>query len=69
MLILEVYNIVNGVNLAYVILITLRKITNRLNFLLILTVIYINSYLLYKYFIKLGTTKKKRLIIDIIALK
>ncbi|UQC78953.1 uncharacterized protein CLUP02_04432, partial [Colletotrichum lupini] len=27
-LILEVYNIVNGINLSYVILITLKKITN-----------------------------------------
>ncbi|KAI3539061.1 hypothetical protein CSPX01_09188, partial [Colletotrichum filicis] len=68
-LVLEVYSIVNGINLTYIILITLKRITNRLNFLLILTVIYTNSYLLYKYLIKLGITKKKRLIINIIALR
>ncbi|KAK1466425.1 hypothetical protein CCUS01_01275, partial [Colletotrichum cuscutae] len=66
---LEIYNIVNNINLAYAILIILKRITDRLSFLLILTVVYINSYLLYKYFIKLGTIKKKRLIIDIIALR
>ncbi|KAI3536588.1 hypothetical protein CSPX01_10672, partial [Colletotrichum filicis] len=66
---LEVYSIVNSVNLIYIILITLRRITNRLNLLLILTVIYTNSYLLYKYLIKLGIIKEKRLIINIITLK
>ncbi|UQC84416.1 uncharacterized protein CLUP02_09913, partial [Colletotrichum lupini] len=68
-LVLEVYSIVNSINLFYAILITLRKITNRISFLPILTVIYTNSYSLYKYFIKLGTIKKKRFIINIIALK
>ncbi|KAK1480114.1 hypothetical protein CCUS01_00670, partial [Colletotrichum cuscutae] len=66
---LKVYSIVNGVNLAYITLIILKKITDRLSFLLILTVIYIDSYSLYKYFIKLRTIKKKRLIINIIALR
>ncbi|KAK1466270.1 hypothetical protein CCUS01_01119 [Colletotrichum cuscutae] len=68
-LILEVYSIINGINLTYIILITLRRITNRLNFLRILIVIYINLYLLYKYLIKLGIIKEKRLIINIIAFK
>ncbi|KAK1479948.1 hypothetical protein CCUS01_00502, partial [Colletotrichum cuscutae] len=66
---LEVYNIVNGVNLTYIILITLRKITDRFSLLLILIIIYIDSYLLYKYLIKLEIIKKKRLIINIITLK
>ncbi|UQC88634.1 uncharacterized protein CLUP02_14159, partial [Colletotrichum lupini] len=68
-LVLEVYNIVNGINFSYVILITLRKITNQISFLFILIVIYTDSYLLYKYLIKLGTIKEKRLIINIIALR
>ncbi|KAK1472410.1 hypothetical protein CCUS01_05794, partial [Colletotrichum cuscutae] len=55
---LEVYSIVNNVNLAHTILIILRRIINQLSFLLILIVIYIDSYSLYKYFIKLGTIKK-----------
>ncbi|KAK1496352.1 hypothetical protein CCUS01_02697, partial [Colletotrichum cuscutae] len=68
-LVLEVYNIINSINLAYTILIILKKIINRLKFLLILIIVYINSYLLYKYLIKLRTTKEQRLIIDIITLK
>ncbi|KAK1480408.1 hypothetical protein CCUS01_16263, partial [Colletotrichum cuscutae] len=68
-LILKVYSIINGINLTYIILITLRKITNRLNFLLILIVIYTDSYSLYKYLIKLRIIKKKRFIIDIITFK
>jgi hypothetical protein len=31
-------------------------------------IVYTNSYLLYKYLVKLGITQKKRLIIDIIVL-
>ena len=31
-------------------------------------VVYIDSFLLYKYLVKLGTIKEKRLIINIIAL-
>ncbi|UQC90738.1 uncharacterized protein CLUP02_16268, partial [Colletotrichum lupini] len=58
---LEVYNIVNGINLSYIILIILKKITNRISFLFILTVIYTDFYLLYKYLIKLGIKKKRGL--------
>ncbi|KAK1491470.1 hypothetical protein CCUS01_03256, partial [Colletotrichum cuscutae] len=66
---LEVYNIVNSVNLAHAILIILRRITDRLSLLLILIVIYTDFYLLYKYLIKLRIIKEKRLIINIIVLK
>ncbi|UQC73521.1 uncharacterized protein CLUP02_00166, partial [Colletotrichum lupini] len=66
---LEVYNIINSVNFSYTILIILRKITNRISFLFILTVIYINSYSLYECLVKLRIIKEKRLIINIIALK
>ncbi|KAK1466643.1 hypothetical protein CCUS01_07253, partial [Colletotrichum cuscutae] len=68
-LIFKVYNIIDSINLTYVILIILKRILNRLNFFIILTIVYTNSYLLYKYFIKLSITKKKRFIIDIIALR
>ncbi|KAF0315321.1 hypothetical protein GQ607_017465 [Colletotrichum asianum] len=46
-----------SINIIYIIAITL-----------ILTIIYINSYLLYKYLIKLSTIKEKRLIINIIVI-
>ncbi|UQC89520.1 uncharacterized protein CLUP02_15051, partial [Colletotrichum lupini] len=68
-LVLEVYNIVNSVNFSYIILIILKKITNRISFLFILIIIYTDFYSLYKYLVKLRITKKKRLIINIIALK
>jgi hypothetical protein len=32
-------------------------------------IIYIDSRLLYEYLVKLGTTKKKRLIVDIVAIR
>ncbi|KAF0329502.1 aurora kinase 2 splicing, partial [Colletotrichum asianum] len=53
----KVYTIIVGINIVYAITITL-----------ILIIIYIDSYLLYKYFIKLSIIKEKRLIINIIAI-
>ncbi|KAF0320845.1 aurora kinase 2 splicing, partial [Colletotrichum asianum] len=53
----KIYIIIVSINIVYVIAITL-----------ILTIIYINSYLLYKYLIKLSTIKEKRLIINIIII-
>ncbi|KAF0321130.1 aurora kinase 2 splicing, partial [Colletotrichum asianum] len=56
-LVSKVYSIIVGINIIYTIAITL-----------ILIIIYINSYLLYKYFIKLNIIKEKRLIINIIVI-
>ncbi|KAF0325295.1 aurora kinase 2 splicing, partial [Colletotrichum asianum] len=53
----KVYTIIVGINIVYIIAITL-----------ILTIIYIDSYLFYKYFIKLNTIKEKYLIINIIVI-
>ncbi|KAF0320624.1 aurora kinase 2 splicing, partial [Colletotrichum asianum] len=53
----KVYTIIVGINIIYTIAITL-----------ILTIIYIDSYLLYKYLIKLSIIKEKRLIINIIII-
>ncbi|KAF0324934.1 aurora kinase 2 splicing, partial [Colletotrichum asianum] len=53
----KVYAIIVSINIVYIIAITL-----------ILTIIYIDSYLLYKYFIKLNTIKEKYLIINIIVI-
>ncbi|KAF0319603.1 aurora kinase 2 splicing, partial [Colletotrichum asianum] len=53
----KVYTIIVGINIVYTIAITL-----------ILIIIYIDFYLLYKYLIKLNTIKEKRLIINIIVI-
>ncbi|KAF0319718.1 aurora kinase 2 splicing, partial [Colletotrichum asianum] len=53
----KVYAIIVDINIVYTIAITLISI-----------IIYINSYLLYKYFIKLNIIKEKYLIINIIVI-
>ena len=58
---------VGGIDIAIVIRITLKMITDRLKFPTIPIIIYTNSYSLYKCLVKLNTTKKKRLIIDIMV--
>ncbi|KAK1990240.1 hypothetical protein LX36DRAFT_664406, partial [Colletotrichum falcatum] len=65
----EIYAMVAGADIAYAISTTLAMITNRLGYPRIPTVIYTDSYSLYKCLIKLSTTKEKRLIIDIMALR
>jgi len=65
---LKVYKIVESVNIAIAINIIIKIITNQLRLPLTLIIICTNSYLLYKYLVKLKTTKEKRLIIDIIAI-
>jgi hypothetical protein len=58
-----------GVYIIYTISLILKLITNQFEFPDIVTIVYINSYSFYKYLVKLGTTKKKRFIIDIIAFR
>ncbi|KAF0327407.1 aurora kinase 2 splicing, partial [Colletotrichum asianum] len=53
----KVYIIIVDINIIYTIAITL-----------ILTIIYIDSYLFYKYLIKLSIIKEKYLIINIIVI-
>ena len=65
---LKIYRIVEGVNMAIIINTTIKMITKQLRFLPTLIIIYTNSYSLYECLVKLGTTKEKRLIIDIIAI-
>jgi hypothetical protein len=60
---------VAGVDMAYAISTTLRLITDRLSLPAIQTVVCTDSYSLYKCLVKLGTTKEKRLMIDIMALR
>ena len=65
---LKIYKIVSGVNIIITIKTTLKIIIDWLELPIIPIIIYTNSYSLYKYLIKLNTTKKKHLIINIIAL-
>ena len=55
--------------MAIIINIIIKIITRQLGFLQTPIIVYTNLYLLYKYLVKLSTTKEKRLIIDIIALR
>ena len=66
---LEIYRIVGGVNIVIAIGTTLKMIIDRLKLPVIFIIMYTNLYSLYKYLVKLSTTKKKRLIINIIILR
>ena len=65
---LEIYKIVNRVNIAIIIGITLKIITDQLELSIIPIIIYTNLYFFYKCLVKLSTIKEKRLIINIIVL-
>jgi hypothetical protein len=69
-LILEIYGIIRGVNIAKVVNTIINIIIKQLRskYTKILIIVYIDSYSLYKCLVKLGTTKEKRLIINIIGL-
>ncbi len=69
MLVLEIYGIVAGADLVYTIGSTIAKVIEQLGLLAIPIIVCTNSYSLYEYLVKLGTTKEKRLIINIIALR
>jgi len=64
----KIYSIVGGVDMAIAINTTIKMITKQLGFSYTLIIIYTDLYSLYKCLVKLGTTKEKRLIIDIMAL-
>ena len=65
---LKIYRIVKRVNIVITIRTTLKIIIDRLKLPVIPIIIYTNLYSLYKYLVKLSTIKKKRLIINIMAL-
>jgi hypothetical protein len=48
---------------------TLKMITKQLDLPTIPTIVYTDSYSLYECLVKLGTTKEKRLMIDIMAIR
>ena len=65
----EIYGMVGGVDMAHVLSTTLKMITHNLNLPEIRTIVCTDSYSLYECLVKLGTTKEKWLIIDIMALQ
>jgi hypothetical protein len=67
--ILEIYGMVGEIDMSFVIRSTLTIIIKQLGLFTIPIIVYINSYSLYECLVKLGTIKKKRLIIDIMAIR
>ncbi|KAF1934527.1 hypothetical protein EJ02DRAFT_461112, partial [Clathrospora elynae] len=65
----EIYGMVNGFDMGIAIATTLRMITERLGLAAVPLVICTDSYSLYECLVKLGTTKEKRLMINIMALR
>ncbi|KAF7577809.1 hypothetical protein PtrM4_020490 [Pyrenophora tritici-repentis] len=65
----EIYGMVNGFDIGIAVATTLRIVTERLRLPAIPLVICTDSYSLYECLVKLGTTKEKRLMIDIMALR
>jgi hypothetical protein len=59
---------VASTDIIFIISLTLKLITKQLGLPKIPTIVCTNSYSLYEYLVKLGTTKEKRLMIDIMAL-
>jgi hypothetical protein len=68
-LVSEIYRIVTETDISFAISFTLKIITKQLKLLAIPTIVYTDSFLLYKCLVKLGITKEKRLMIDIMAIR
>jgi hypothetical protein len=68
-LILEIYGMIGGVDMSFIINFTLTMIIKQLRLFTILIIIYTDSYSLYECLVKLGIIKKKRLIIDIMVIR
>jgi hypothetical protein len=60
---------VGRVDISFAISFTLTIIIKQLRFLIILIIVCTDSYSLYECLVKLGTIKKKRLMIDIMAIR
>jgi hypothetical protein len=68
-LISEIYGMVGEIDMSFVIRSTFTIIIKQLGLFTIPIIVYINSYSLYECLVKLGIIKKKRLIIDIMAIR
>jgi len=65
----EIYGMVGGVDIAIAINATMKMITKQLDYPPPPIIVCTDSYSLYECLVKLGTTKEKRLMIDIMALR
>jgi hypothetical protein len=65
----EIYGMVGGVDMAIAINTTIKMIMDQLGFTSIPIIVCTDSYSLYECLVKLGTTKEKRLMIDIMAIR
>jgi hypothetical protein len=65
----KICGVIDSLDLAYIIITTLKIIINQRNLPEIPIVLYMDSKSLYEYIIKLGTMKEKRLIINIMAIR
>jgi hypothetical protein len=65
----EIYGMVSGVDMAYALGSTIKMITQQLDLPTIPIVVCTDSYSLYECLVKLGTTKEKRLMIDVMAIR
>ena len=65
----ELYGMVNGFDFGLSIATTIRMITARIGLPEIPLIVCTDSYSLYECLVKLGTTKEKRLMIDLMALR
>ena len=65
----ELYVIAGGVDISVSIATTLALITKQLDLPAIPTIVCTDSFSLYEYIVKLGTTREKRLMIDIITIR
>jgi hypothetical protein len=65
----EIYGMVGGVDMAISINTTIKMIMDQLGFTSIPIIVCTDSYSLYECLVKLGTTKEKRLMIDIMAIR
>ena len=65
----ELYVIASRVDIAISLLTTFALITRQLKIDNFPTIIYTDSFSLYECLVKLGTTKEKRLMIDIIVIR
>ena len=67
-LVSEIYRIIRGIDIVIMINTIIKTIISQLGFLVLLIIVYTDSYLLYEYLIKLRIIKEKRLMIDIIVI-
>jgi len=66
---LEIYAIATRVDIAFSINRTINMIMSKLKLLDVPLIVYTDSFSLFECIVKLGTTKEKRLMIDIMALR